>query len=46
MRGPEESNELQVVRAQFLQHFLGREVFIVVVVKALVARDIANGPKA
>jgi hypothetical protein len=35
MRGPEESHELQVVRAQFLQLFLGRDTFIVVVFNLL-----------
>jgi hypothetical protein len=46
MRGPKESHELQVVRAQFLQHFLGRDTFIIVVFKALVPGDIADGPEA
>jgi hypothetical protein len=46
MRGPEESHQLHVVRAQFLPHFLGRDAFIVVVFKALVPRNIADGPEA
>jgi hypothetical protein len=43
VRSPEKSHELQVVRARVLQHFLGRDTFILVVFKTLVARDIADG---
>jgi hypothetical protein len=46
MRGPKESHQLEVIRAQLLQHFLGRDTLIVVVFKALVPRNIADGPKA
>ncbi len=43
MRGPEESNELPIIRAQFLQHVSGRDTFLMVVFKALVPGDIADG---
>ena len=46
MRGPEKSQELQVIRAQFLQHLLRCDTFLIVVFKALVARNIADRPKA
>ena len=46
MRSPEGSHKLKIVRTQFLQHLLRRDTFFIAVFKALVSRNVADGPKA